>query len=127
MTDSLYTAEGDSNATKTRKKEKKEASTIDFFKPLEKDLKQLSKELFAPVGKNQSVNLPGTGAVAKKGKKKAPEKKSDHRLPDDMHFSSRQLVRLFLKPKFEVCISFSFTCAWASNVCYSASNARTEG
>ncbi|EKM81927.1 hypothetical protein AGABI1DRAFT_105330 [Agaricus bisporus var. burnettii JB137-S8] len=94
--------EGDSNATKTRKKDKKEASTIDFFKPLEKDLKQLSKELFAPVGKNQSINLPGTGAVAKKGKKKAPEKKSDHRLPDDMHFSSRQLVRLFLKPKFEL-------------------------
>ncbi|KAF9443840.1 barren [Macrolepiota fuliginosa MF-IS2] len=95
--------EGDANAAKTKnKKEKKEAFTIDFFKPLEKDFKELSKELFAPVGKGQSINLPGTGATAKKSKKKTSEKKNDHRLPDDMHFSSRQLVRLFLKPKFEL-------------------------
>lgn len=97
------TADGDTGATKTKgKKEKKEAFTIDFFKPLDKDFKELSKELFAPVGKGQSINLPGTGTTAKRGKKKTVEKKSDHRLPDDMHFSSRQLVRLFLKPKFEV-------------------------
>ncbi|KXN87652.1 Condensin complex subunit 2 [Leucoagaricus sp. SymC.cos] len=94
--------EADTGATKTKKKEKKEAFTIDFSKPLEKDLKELSKELFAPVGKGQSINLPGTGATARKSKKKTVEKKNDHRLPDDMHFSSRQLVRLFLKPKFEL-------------------------
>lgn len=108
VADLLCIAEGDNNATKTKKKEKKEAFTIDFFKPLEKDLKQLNKELFAPVGKNQSINLPGTGGTVKKGAKKAVEKKNDHRLPDDMHFSSRQLVRLFLKPKFEVCALLCF-------------------
>jgi condensin complex subunit 2 len=75
---------------------------IDFFNPQEKSLKELSQELFAPVGKGQSINLPGTGPAGKKSRKKSSEKKSDHRLPDDIHFSSRQLVRLFLKPKFEV-------------------------
>ena len=30
------------------------------------------------------------------------EKKDEWLLPDDMHFSSRQLLRLFLKPKFAV-------------------------
>ncbi|KAF5361919.1 hypothetical protein D9756_002624 [Leucocoprinus leucothites] len=94
--------EANSSETKTKKKEKKEAFKIDFFKPHDKDLKELTKELFAPVGKGQSINLPGTGATARKSKKKAVEKKNDHRLPDDMHFASRQLVKLFLKPKFEL-------------------------
>ncbi|KAF8624029.1 hypothetical protein AX17_007235 [Amanita inopinata Kibby_2008] len=101
----------DADASATNKSAKtrprKEAFKIDFLTPLEegKDLKQISKELFAPVTKGAGINLPGTGAAAtaKKGKKKATkekEKKDDHRLPDDMHFSSRQLVTLFLKPKF---------------------------
>ncbi|KAJ7133030.1 condensin complex subunit 2-domain-containing protein [Mycena filopes] len=53
--------------------------------------------------KSAGINLPGTGPAAKKSKKKGKEKeKNDHSLPDDMHFSSRQLVSLFLKPKFQL-------------------------
>ena len=38
-----------------------------------------------------------------KGKDKDDKEKRDNQtLPDDMHFSSRQLVSLFLKPKFSV-------------------------
>ncbi|EDR05679.1 uncharacterized protein LACBIDRAFT_302841 [Laccaria bicolor S238N-H82] len=85
-------------ATKTR--QKKEVAKIDFLTPPVKDLKEIGKELFAPVtGKGAGINLPGTGPGARKSKKKK-EKKDEHRLPDDMHFSSRQLVTLFLKPKF---------------------------
>lgn len=101
-TNARLTAETNPNEAKAKRKEKKEAFKIDFFKPHDKDLKELTNELFAPVGKGQSINLPGTGA-GRKGKKKTAEKKNDYRLPDDMHFSSRQLVKLFLKPKFEVC------------------------
>lgn len=94
------------NKAKPRR-EKKEAFKIDFLSPSnpEKDLKELSKELFAPVTKGVGINLPGTGPAGKKTKKKTgkdKDKKDEHRLPDDMHFSSRQLVTLFLKPKFFV-------------------------
>jgi condensin complex subunit 2 len=84
--------------------EKKEAFKIDFLTPSdpEQDLKETAKELFAPVTKGAGINLPGTGATAKKSKRKPREKRDDHRLPDDMHFSSKQLVTLFLKPKFFV-------------------------
>ncbi|KAJ7695086.1 condensin complex subunit 2/barren [Mycena rosella] len=86
------------------RREKKEAFKLDFFTPAEKSLKELTKELFAPVTKGAGINLPGTGPAARKGKKKGKdkEKKDDHSLPDDMHFSSRQLVSLFLKPKFQL-------------------------
>lgn len=96
-----YTAEADA-ANKPNKRQKKEAVSIDFTTPLEKDFKELTKEMFAPVTKGVGINLPGTGtAVGKRGKKKK-EKRDDHRLPDDMHFTSRQLLTLFLKPKFFV-------------------------
>lgn len=71
-------------------------------------MKQLSKELFAPVTRGAGINLPGTSATAKarkgKGKKAAAKEKDKdlHLLPDDMHFTSRQLITLFLKPKFSV-------------------------
>ncbi|KAJ6581204.1 condensin complex subunit 2/barren [Mycena capillaripes] len=86
------------------RREKKEAFKLDFSTPAEKDLKELTKELFAPVTKGAGINLPGTGPAARKSKKKGKEKekKDDHSLPDDMHFSSRQLVSLFLKPKFQL-------------------------
>ncbi|KAF8075066.1 condensin complex subunit 2/barren [Lyophyllum atratum] len=87
--------DADANAaTKPKaRREKKEAFKIDFLTP---------RELFAPVTKGAGINLPGTGAAAKKSRKKTKEKekRDDHRLPDDMHFSSKQLVTLFLKPKF---------------------------
>ncbi|KAF7309641.1 Condensin complex subunit 2 [Mycena indigotica] len=87
--------------TKPRR-EKKDPFKVDFMTPNEKSLKELTKELFAPVTKGAGINLPGTGPTARKSKKKGKEKKDDHCLPDDMHFSSRQLVSLFLKPKFRL-------------------------
>jgi condensin complex subunit 2 len=100
-----------SEATKPKAtREKKEAFKIDFMSPAEKDLKETAKELFAPVTKGAGITLPGTSSTSTsrkggRGKKtKEKEKKDDHRLPDDMHFTSRQLVTLFLKPKFSVYI-----------------------
>ncbi|KAG5721350.1 hypothetical protein E4T56_gene12996 [Termitomyces sp. T112] len=86
------------------RREKKETFKIDFLTPIDpdKDLKEIQKDLFAPVTKGAGINLPGTGTAAKKSRRKTKEKekRDDHRLPDDMHFSSKQLVTLFLKPKF---------------------------
>jgi len=112
LSERLILADGDANAPKQPKarKERKEAFKIDFLSPVDpdKDLKDIAKELFAPVTRGAGINLPGTGAV-KKGRKKIKEKekKDDHRLPDDMHFASKQLVTLFLKPKFYVGFSRS--------------------
>ncbi|KAJ7224455.1 condensin complex subunit 2/barren [Mycena pura] len=96
--------DADANAKQGPKprREKKEAFKLDFFAPAEKDFKEITKDLFAPVGKGASINLPGTGPTARKNKKRGKEKKDDHSLPDDMHFTSRQLVSLFLKPKFKL-------------------------
>ncbi|KAG6891270.1 hypothetical protein C0995_008522 [Termitomyces sp. Mi166 len=94
----------DAAAKPKTRREKKEAFKIDFLAPVDpnKDLKEIQKELFAPVTKGAGINLPGTGAAARKNRKKTKEKEKpdDYRLPDDMHFSSKQLVTLFLKPKF---------------------------
>ncbi|KAK7056215.1 hypothetical protein VNI00_002767 [Paramarasmius palmivorus] len=93
----------DSNAPKEpKRREKKEAFKIDFLSPSTTDPNQIIKELFAPPGKGQSINLPGTATTGKKSKRKVKEKRSNHTLPDDMHFSSEQLVSLFLKPKFKL-------------------------
>ncbi|KAF8899622.1 condensin complex subunit 2/barren [Gymnopilus junonius] len=95
--------EATADANKANKRQKKEAVKIDFMTPSDKDLKELAKEIFAPVTKGVGINLPGTGTTAnKKGAKKKKEKRDDHRLPDDMHFASRQLVTLFTKPKFSL-------------------------
>ena len=105
-------------AKTTKTRPKKEAVRIDFLTPCDKDLKELTKELFAPATKGAGINLPGTGSTAanKKGKK-TKEKLDEHKLPDDIHFSSRQLVTLFLKPKFVVCFSLLiFRGLWA-NIC----------
>ncbi|KAJ3720943.1 condensin complex subunit 2/barren [Lentinula raphanica] len=97
--------EGDSVAKPAKsRKEKKEPDRIDFLTPLEdaKTWKTVSVELFAPPKKGASINLTGTSAAAKKKKTKDDIKRDNHCLPDDMHFSSRQLVTLFLKPKFSL-------------------------
>jgi condensin complex subunit 2 len=75
--------------------------------PAEKDLKETAKDLFAPVTRGAGITLPkNTWGRSSKGKKRKPKgKEYDHTLPDDMHFSSRQLVTLFLKPKFSVSLS----------------------
>ncbi|TFK51731.1 barren [Heliocybe sulcata] len=100
----------DASAPKPRK-EKKEAFKIDFLTPAEKDLKTRSQELFAPSTRGAGINLPSTsgakGGASRKtsqGKKSKDkeEKKDEHVLPDDMHFSSRQLITLFLKPQFSL-------------------------
>ncbi|RXW23885.1 hypothetical protein EST38_g1944 [Candolleomyces aberdarensis] len=95
----VQTDDGDGGGKTAGKSKKKEPEKIDFLTPPEKDLKITAKELFAPPGKGQSINLAGTGVGSKRGKKKK-DKKDEHLLPDDMHFSSKQLVTLFLKPKF---------------------------
>lgn len=91
------------------KREKKEAFKVDFSSPA-KDLKETAKELFAPVTRGAGITLPkyssGRGSRGKKGKAKG--KQLDHTLPDDMHFSSRQLITLFLKPKFSVRLPLVF-------------------
>ncbi|THH01047.1 hypothetical protein EW026_g1576 [Hermanssonia centrifuga] len=74
-----------------------------------KDVKDITKELFVPVTRGAGITLPGPSG-AKKGKgrkgkdkdKDNEEKRYDQTLPDDMHFSSRQLVTLFLKPNFSL-------------------------
>ncbi|EPQ56454.1 barren [Gloeophyllum trabeum ATCC 11539] len=104
--------EATDNAAPKPRKEKKEAFKIDFLTPAEKDLKTRAKELFAPVTRGAGINLPGTsgtkgGTSTRKGSrgkraKEKEEKKDEHTLPDDMHFSSRQLITLFLKPEFSL-------------------------
>ncbi|KII85841.1 hypothetical protein PLICRDRAFT_44259 [Plicaturopsis crispa FD-325 SS-3] len=83
-------------------RKKKEAFKIDFITPSEVDLKETAKTMFAPVTRGAGINLPGTYKGSRSKKSKEKEKKDDHRLPDDMHFTSRQLVTLFLKPKFSL-------------------------
>ena len=100
----------DANTSKPRR-EKKEAFKIDFLSPEEKSLKEVSKELFAPVTRGAGITLvkPSTAKASansrrtsKSKKAKEREKRDEHILPDDMHFTSQQLVTLFLKPKFSV-------------------------
>ncbi len=94
------------------RRERKEAFKIDFLAPSDKDVKDITKELFVPVTRGAGITLPGPSG-AKKGKgrkgkdkdKDNEEKRYDQTLPDDMHFSSRQLVTLFLKPNFSVSFS----------------------
>ncbi|WWC67762.1 uncharacterized protein I206_101674 [Kwoniella pini CBS 10737] len=62
-----------------------------------------SKTLFAPASKS-SITLPCNRASSSKANKRtsAVKRREEWLLPDDMHFSSRQLLRLFLKPKFSL-------------------------
>jgi condensin complex subunit 2 len=76
-------------------------------------VKEFAKEKFAPPTRGVGINLPGYSLASsskqgkkggKKNKEKEKEKREEQVLPDDMHFSSRQLVTLFLKPDFSVCV-----------------------
>ncbi|KAH7929129.1 barren [Leucogyrophana mollusca] len=93
------------------RREKKDPFKIDFLTPAEKDIKETAKALFAPVTRGAGITLPSYTSASSKtmGKKRSArktkdkeEKRDDHTLPDDMHFTSRQLVTLFLKPKFSL-------------------------
>lgn len=94
------------SAPKVRR-EKKEAFKIDFLTPPEKSIKLIAKELFVPATRGTGITLPGPSlSKSRKGKDKKgkeKDKRTEQTLPDDMHFSSKQLVTLFLKPQFSVC------------------------
>ncbi|TPX55552.1 hypothetical protein PhCBS80983_g05222 [Powellomyces hirtus] len=68
------------------KKKRKIEETIDFLSAEAPDL----AKLFAPA--TATITLP----------KQQEKTKSDHLLPDDMHFSSKDLLRLFLKPQYKI-------------------------
>lgn len=70
--------------TKTRKE--KEPFEIDFSSPLDPSLAEL---IYTPASSNSVISLP----------KKDWKSKTRNLLPDDKHFDSKQLLRLFLKPK----------------------------
>jgi condensin complex subunit 2 len=94
------------DAPKARR-EKKEAFKIDFLTPVEKDVKAIATKMFAGVTRGAGITLPSYGGSkaskkSRSSRKAKEEKRDEHTLPDDMHFSSRQLVTLFLKPKFSV-------------------------
>lgn len=72
------------SATKTRKE--KEPFEIDFLSSLSASL---AETIYTPASSNTVISLP----------KKDWKSKTRNLLPDDKHFSSKQLLRLFLKPK----------------------------
>ena len=110
----LATGEQAAAPVPKQKREKKEAFKIDFHEPLGMSVKEFAKKKFAPPTRGAGINLPGynppttskpgrrSNKSNKKNKEKEKEKKEEQVLPDDMHFSSRQLVTLFLKPDFSV-------------------------
>ena len=71
--------------TQSRRKEK-EPFEIDFASPLSPALAEM---LYTPASSNAAISLPKTQWKSK----------TRNLLPDDKHFNSRQLLRLFLKPK----------------------------
>lgn len=95
-------------ATAARQRKEKLPFVIDFEGPST----ITTKKLFEP-GTKTATSLPApkikkrkVTKSTKRGKKvkqeEEVEERDEHLLPDDMHFSSRQLLRLFLKPKFTV-------------------------
>jgi condensin complex subunit 2 len=101
----------DPSSSKARR-EKKEPFKIDFTSPSEKSLKEITKDLLAPTTRGATLTLPHYSAKSsskktKRRKGKNSEKKVEQTHPDDMHFSSRQLITLFLKPDFAVSMYIS--------------------
>ena len=68
------------------KRKEKEPFEIDFTTPLSPALAEM---LYTPATSNAAISLP----------KSQWKSKTRNLLPDDKHFNSRQLLRLFLKPK----------------------------
>ncbi|KAL8857058.1 MAG: hypothetical protein Q9178_006350 [Gyalolechia marmorata] len=68
------------------KRKEKEPFEIDFLSPLDPSLAEL---IYTPALSNSVISLP----------KAQWKSKTRNLLPDDKHFNSRQLLRLFLKPK----------------------------
>lgn len=74
-----------STSAPTRRKEK-EPFEIDFLLPLNQTM---AESLYTPASSNSTISLP----------KAQWKSKTRNLLPDDKHFNSRELLRLFLKPK----------------------------
>ncbi|GIZ49648.1 hypothetical protein CKM354_001267600 [Cercospora kikuchii] len=70
----------------TRTRKEKEPFEIDFAAPMSQDLANL---LYTSAPNNSSISLP----------KKEWKSKDRNLLPDDKHFNSKDLLKLFLKPK----------------------------
>jgi condensin complex subunit 2 len=107
-------------ATAARQRKEKLPFVIDFEGPST----ITTKKLFEP-GTKTATSLPApkikkrkVTKSTKRGKKvkqeEEVEERDEHLLPDDMHFSSRQLLRLFLKPKFTVSLRLSWSCVCVS-------------
>ena len=73
-------------ATPTTKRKEKEPFEIDFAAPMSQVTADI---LYTPATSNSTISLP----------KAQWKSKTRNLLPDDKHFNSRQLLRLFLKPK----------------------------
>lgn len=73
-------------APATSRRKEKEPFEIDFLSPLDQTLAEL---IYTPAASNAAITLPKTQWKSK----------TRNLLPDDKHFNSRQLLRLFLKPK----------------------------
>lgn len=71
------------------KRKEKELFQIDFASPLNPALAEL---IYTPASSNATISLPKTQWTSK----------TRNLLPDDKHFNSRQLIRLFLKPKAHI-------------------------
>lgn len=82
-----HTAASTTAAPKQRKE--KEPFEIDFGAPLDPSLAEL---IYTPASSNSAISLPKTQWKTK----------GRNLLPDDKHFNSRQLLRLFLKPKAQM-------------------------
>jgi condensin complex subunit 2 len=72
--------------TPAMKRKEKEPFEIDFMTPMSQSL---ADALYTPASSSSAITLP----------KKEWHTKGRNLLPDDKHFNSRQLLRLFLKPK----------------------------
>jgi condensin complex subunit 2 len=73
-------------ATTTKVRKEKEPFEIDFLSPLDPGLVET---IYTPASSNSVISMP----------KKEWKSKTRNLLPDDRHFNSKQLLRLFLKPK----------------------------
>ncbi|PGG95262.1 hypothetical protein AJ80_09994 [Polytolypa hystricis UAMH7299] len=75
-----------SSTSAPRQRKEKEPFEIDFASPLDPTLAEM---IYTPASSNSTISLPKTQWKTK----------GRNLLPDDKHFNSRQLLRLFLKPK----------------------------
>ncbi|KAL2866773.1 condensin subunit BRN1 [Aspergillus lucknowensis] len=73
-------------STVPKQRKEKEPFEIDFSAPLDPAVAEL---IYTPASSNSTISLPKTQWKTK----------GRNLLPDDKHFNSKQLLRLFLKPK----------------------------